>query len=179
VISILDLKGHAGIPHDADDDLLEAYEAAAVAAFQHDSGKYVGPPEAVTEYLNVNRPERVLLLKDPALAEDLSVSPNILAPIVETVSSGDDYDIADEADYVVEGDRVIHLTGFWPWGFRAVRVTYWRGYAADTEPADVRQAVREIVAHMYEHREAVTDLNLNEVPMGARQTIQRYRKVRA
>lgn len=177
MISVVDLKAHAGIPHDADDDLLEWYEEAAVAAFQRDSGRYVGPPEVVTETITLSKPVRVLLLKDPALLENPSASPAIIAPLVETLD-GTDYEVMDEADFVVEGDRVLHPFGFWPLGFRSVRVTYWRGYAAGSEPADIRHAVKEIVAHMYEHREAVSDLNLNEVAMSAAQTIRSYRKIR-
>lgn len=178
MISVADLKAHLHIETTADDLLLADYELAAVADFERDSGRYVGPPEVVTEHFSPSQPgDRVLLLKDPALLEDPSASPAIAAPLVEELS-GTAYTTVDMADYTVEGDRVIHLDGFWPCGFRAVRVTYWRGYAAGEEPSDVRHAVKELVGHKYRNREATGEDEMKETPLSYANTVQKYHKVR-
>lgn len=56
----------------------------------------------------------------------------------------------------------------------AVKVTFTTGYTAC--PADLKHAVRLIVGHLYEHREAVTtDIKSMELPMGVQHILDRYR----
>lgn len=64
----------------------------------------------------------------------------------------------------------------WPlimWEPGAIKVTFVCGYA--TVPSDLKAAVKLIVGHLYEHRESVTDLTANELPMGVSAILERYR----
>jgi uncharacterized phiE125 gp8 family phage protein len=58
-----------------------------------------------------------------------------------------------------------------------VTVTYVAGYGdASTDiPEGIRQAVRMMVAHFYENREAVTEAKLMDVPVGVRHLLMKYR----
>lgn len=56
----------------------------------------------------------------------------------------------------------------------AVKVVFVAGY--ETCPADLKHAIRLIVGHLYEHREAVTsDIKAEELPMGVQNILERYR----
>jgi uncharacterized phiE125 gp8 family phage protein len=51
----------------------------------------------------------------------------------------------------------------------AVTIIYEAGYGkAAKVPDDVKAAIKLIVGHLYEHREAVSEVTLNEVPMTAK-----------
>lgn len=56
----------------------------------------------------------------------------------------------------------------------AVKVTFVCGY--DETPADLKAALKLLVGHFYEHREAVTtDLKAVDLPMGVDAILNRYR----
>lgn len=56
----------------------------------------------------------------------------------------------------------------------AVKVTFVCGYA--TVPSDLKAALKLLVGHFYEHREAVTtDLKAIDLPMGVDAILNRYR----
>lgn len=51
----------------------------------------------------------------------------------------------------------------------AVTITYVAGYGkAAAVPDDVKAAIKLIVGHLYEHRESVSEITLNEVPGSAK-----------
>jgi uncharacterized phiE125 gp8 family phage protein len=51
----------------------------------------------------------------------------------------------------------------------AVTISYIAGYGTAAKvPDDVKAAIKLIVGHLYEHREAVSEVTLNEVPMAAK-----------
>jgi len=51
----------------------------------------------------------------------------------------------------------------------AVTITYIAGYGTKAKvPDDVKAAIKLVVGHLYEHREAVSEVTLNEVPMTAK-----------
>jgi len=51
----------------------------------------------------------------------------------------------------------------------AVTISYIAGYGPPAKvPDDVKAAIKLIVGHLYEHREAVSEVTLNEVPMAAK-----------
>lgn len=61
----------------------------------------------------------------------------------------------------------------------ALQVTYVVGYgsAATAVPELIKQALRLLVGHWYEHREAVTFGAMADVPMGADNIINQYRVI--
>lgn len=59
----------------------------------------------------------------------------------------------------------------------AIRLTYVAGFgdAPSDVPQSIRHAIAMIVAHLFENREATTELSLSEVPMGAQVLLSRHR----
>jgi len=63
----------------------------------------------------------------------------------------------------------------------AVKVSFKAGHAPDSGdytanvPDDLRHAVILLVAHWYEHREAVSDQSMSQVPMAAKAILDNYR----
>ena len=55
----------------------------------------------------------------------------------------------------------------------AVKVTFTAGY--DVVPFDLKAALKLIVGHLYEHREAVTTDAAKDLPMGVSPILERYR----
>jgi uncharacterized phiE125 gp8 family phage protein len=57
----------------------------------------------------------------------------------------------------------------------AVRIDYVAGYAtAGAIPADLRAAVKLLVGHLYENREASAPGTLNVIPLGARRILDNW-----
>lgn len=114
-----------------------------------------------------------------------------LAPIASvdalTVYDGDgDPILIDAADYQVDSisfpGRVAFLNGGVTPGrpFNGIELDVTAGYGPDAGdiPADLRQAILALIAHWYEHREAVSDGALETVPIGYLALIKPYRVVR-
>lgn len=60
----------------------------------------------------------------------------------------------------------------------AVEIAYTCGYGnAAAVPEAIKHAILLIVAHLYEHREAVNDFQLHEIPMGAQFLLDPYRVI--
>lgn len=54
-----------------------------------------------------------------------------------------------------------------PLAFQAVQITFTAGWAtAALVPARIKQAIKLLAAHLYEHREATTEESLSKIPLG-------------
>jgi hypothetical protein len=62
----------------------------------------------------------------------------------------------------------------------AIRIDFTAGYGtlASDVPVALRQAIKDIVAHWYEHREAAADGSLQEPPLKTRAVLQQYTMAR-
>lgn len=132
-------------PSDTSEDAyLTALEAAAVAALERWTGRYYGPVAARTEYLSGTGAQEIWLAETPTTAV--------------TVTS--DGTAVDAGDFELRGRRLRHDSA---WGSEYyptdLVLTYSAGYAAGAEPADIRQAVLQLVTLWYEER-----LPLGEIP---------------
>lgn len=87
----------------------------------------------------------------------------------------------DPGDYTVDADgkpgRVVLNEGkAWPNARRvanAVRIVFVCGYGdATATPKLFKQAVRWMVGHLYEHREAASEVTLQELPLGLQNVIE-------
>lgn len=96
---------------------------------------------------------------------------------VPTVMSGGSYFVNTTS----EPARIeLHDGVSWPTGIRlysGITVDYIAGYGTtDTDvPEDLRHAILLLAGHWYEYREAVTDLSVQEIPIGVAALKDRYR----
>jgi hypothetical protein len=171
MIALRDLKLHLKVDPDqtSDDTLIVEMEQAAVAYLQHQTGCYFGPVGEVTEVLSANGWASIWLGAIPLVGDDYQP----FALERRSYPAGA-WDAVDTADYEVDGGRLYPLT-YWTPGRRTLRATYWAGYAEGAEPPDVQQAVRELVAKMYDHRKPIVEGSVAELPYGVRQTIHAHR----
>jgi uncharacterized phiE125 gp8 family phage protein len=89
---------------------------------------------------------------------------------VATVLDAEDYEL-DPADFSVTLDPVA--------GTARYEIDFTAGYGTSgiDVPQPLRQAIRLLVTHWYEHRAAVTDDAAAEAPLGYRELIAPYRKM--
>lgn len=136
MIPVPELRDYLRLDHLEDDYLLEQVERAAVAYVERETGRYFGPREEGTEHLAGTGTSALWLADEPA------------GP-VEVVNSYD----WPVVDFTVHGRRLHRVAGWATTSCYAV--TYERGYEEGEEPADVRLAVMQLVALMYEYRSPV------------------------
>lgn len=89
----------------------------------------------------------------------------------------------DAADYAVDLTHAIVKSYSWPSGdanFNNFNIDYKCGLAADiaSVPDDVKLAIKMMVTHWFEHREAATETTIKEVPQHAMQIMQTYKPAR-
>lgn len=78
-----------------------------------------------------------------------------------------DFEIRLDGDFVLIKPKEDHV---WPLAYirqDAIKITYVAGFgdAATDVPENIRLAIRLLVGHFYENREAVSEANLKEVPL--------------
>lgn len=173
MISLAALKEYLKIDEDetADDDLLEEMEEAAVSIIENETGRYFGPVVELVETLSGNGWAPIWLRADP-LEEGEYVQPFALE--LRAFPDGTWESVAD-TDFEVDGGRLYPLV-YWTPGRRTLRATYWAGYETGSEPADIQQAVRELVAKMYHHRlPFAVGTTIAELPYSVQQIIRANR----
>lgn len=130
------------------DTYLARLEAAAVAFVERATGHYFGPPAPRVEYADAVG-QREIWLRD--------------TPSPQTVVTVEiDGAAVDPASFTLRGRRLRHATR---WGSPAypadARISYTAGFAPDAGPADIEQAVVEIVAAAYENRAPGKDSDMS------------------
>lgn len=147
MISLADLKlAIRAKTGSAEDDYLTALEAAAVAYLERETHRYFGAAANATEWHRGMGTSTLFLREAPSAIPTTvteRVDPGDQDPTTVTASASD--------GYTLRGRRLIRKDGVWVRGYE-YEVTYARGYASGAEPADVRQAVTQLVALAYEQR---------------------------
>lgn len=171
MISLADLKTALRITTTRDDGYLAGLEAAAVAMVQRETGRFFGAQESVTEYI-IGGDDDTLFLTDPCSSLPTTVKER-------STIGGDPTTITASADdgYVLRGTmKLVRKAGnLWTYKYE-YEVTYTRGYAANTEPAEIRQLVTQIVSEWYERRLVSSDGSLKKVPMSASAILAGWRR---
>ena len=143
-------------------DLIEELERAAVAFVERETGRYFGPAQVVTEFFS-GVAGRAILLRD---------EPTGTVTVEESTGTG----WVAVTDYTRRGRFLYHTVAWSP--YVDIRVTYQRGYAEGQEPGDIRGAVMQMVAHLYENRLPVAMGTIaGDVPLGVGDVIKRYRRL--
>ena len=139
-------------------DLIEELERAAVAFMERETGRYFGPPQTVTETFSGIAGRRLLLRDKPTGA--VTVTENGVATTA----------------FTADGRVLLHTVTWSP--YVDIRVTYQRGYAEGKEPGDIRGAVMQMVAHLYENRLPVAMGTIaGDVPLTVRDVIRNHRRL--
>lgn len=149
MIELADLKAHLGtdqVKHDPDrDTVLPKFEAAAVDFVQRETGRYFGASSSFTEYLE-GEDDRELWLNEPA---------DSITSVHERCDIGDTWEEILEGDsdgWELRDARLLRKGGcVWQRGYE-YRVIYSFGYAAGSEPAEIRQLVTDLVALRWRQR---------------------------
>lgn len=173
MIRLVDLKRHLKVDPDqtADDTLIVEMEQAAVAYLQNATGCYFGPVAEISEVLSANGWASIWLQGPPILDDE----DRPFALERRTYPAGA-WEAVESADYEVDGARLYPLV-YWSPALRSLRASYWAGYAEGAEPPDVQQAVRELVAKMYDHRKPIVEGSVSELPFGVQRVIRSHRVI--
>lgn len=175
-IDVSDVRAHSRVSTVGEDSYIEEVIAAATAFIEG--------------YLDQTLITSTYVLRLPRFCSEIYLprSPVSSVPSVEyTDTAGATQTLSTsiyEADTYVNPGRIRLKYGqSWPQvreQENAVIVTYVAGYGATktSVPADLRQAVRVIAAHMYEHREhVVTGTIASELPTHVMDWLSQHRNV--
>lgn len=154
----------------ADAETIEDLRAAAIAHVQNETGMKFGTAGEVVE---------THAYTGGAIA--LSGVPDPDASFSVEKWTGSAWEVVDEGSWYLDGAFVRPAQSSWV-DFRTetprFRVTYTTGFVEGLQPEPVKQAVRILVAHWFEHREAIiTGTIATVVKLSVDRLLAPYRKV--
>jgi len=164
VVELSDMKAHLRVDYDDEDTLITALEAAAVAHFdgwRGIMGRAIMPQTWSQEFSGWGRHK--LLLPDASSVSAVGILDGVESPITET----------DIYVSTTMGGQFVTVSGG---DADAVRITYEAALPAEQLPA-VQMAVKLLVGHWYENREAATETALSAAPMAVQALIAPLRLV--
>ncbi len=170
VISTSDLKDHLRVTSNDEDSLINSYRTAAC--------------QFVENYCNTRLTSQSVYFYAQAFGAigEFQIGPVISVSAVEyKTSKTGSYIILDSANYYVERARVPALIKFMTApstdgdALAPIRVTATCGYATTPEP--LVHAVRLLVAHYFENRQAAEVGNIKEIPLGIKSLLNTYRSI--
>jgi hypothetical protein len=195
VVSVSDLKEYLRIDNNLEDGRIQVMEASAVRQLEaYTSLKFV--TQIWDVFLNcwpmTSRNEWWDGVKEIALSEIVTPERNIALPIgigqslLEFSTYSDDNEFAEDvSNYVIDtvGPRFrvgLKLGGIWPTtvlrSLNGIRFRVQVGFgAASLVPNEIKQAVKEFVAHMYENR---GDQNEMSIPPHILGLVEHHRRVK-
>jgi uncharacterized phiE125 gp8 family phage protein len=150
----------------ADDDLITALIVAARKYCEdYENRAYI--TQTITMKLN-DLPHRIVLPK-PNLQSVTSVKYTDTDGDEQTLSSS----LYDVDTYREPGEIVIAYNASYPsirYTTNGTEIIYKAGYgdASTDVPQDTIQAIYLMINHLYEHREAASEINLEETPLGVK-----------
>lgn len=166
LVTLAEAKLQLRVTATDEDALIDAYiDAATSWAEKYQQRKYI--TQTCVDYLDA-WPAVAIRPKWMPLASVTSIQYVDASGVAQTWDA-DDYDV----DTASEPGRIAPAYGeSWP-SIRGDRngiiVTYEAGYGdSDDVPGQIKTAVLLLVAHWYAHREAVSELGMAEMPLGAK-----------
>lgn len=173
-VDLVSAKVHCRVEHDDDDTFIESLIGAAAQHIERILGRAVMPQEWLLELTAWQ--DAVVLPVEPVRSvvvtyTDAAGDPQTLD--AESYSLSAWPSMATEWRFVSGALRPELNDEVYP-----VRVAIEAGYVdADAVPEDLKVAVQMLVAHWYQHREAVASGSVTEVPMGVSALIAPYRRL--
>lgn len=165
--------------NDAETAYIEELELAAVAYIERQAGRYYGPVRDRTEVV-IGGGRGALFLEGP-VAPDVYDN-GVITSVNEAAYPGADLtEIVQDADdgFVLRDDALYRIGGgAWLRGYE-YEIAYEQGYYAGEEPADIRQAVMQLVTLWFSVRLPVAlGTVAPEVPHGVQAVIDANRRMR-
>lgn len=168
-VLVAEMKAHLRVDGDAEDDLIGSLIAASRVLV-----------EAETRRALIEQRWRAFVDLWPGTGIILPIVPVISVEVVCAVGRGGDTTVLDEGDYELQvADGSLRLTNR-PAGAVRYEVDFTAGYGPSglDVPQTLRQAIRLLVTHWYEHRAAVVaEGSVSEAPLGWRALVAPYRRL--
>lgn len=164
ILSLADAKAHLRVLHDDEDTLISALRDAAISHVERVSGVVLA--SADFRWTQRSFPARV----------DLPISPVTALGDVEYLD-------ADGATQVYVDARLVDASvypaagGYWPIAYGSASITFTAGLASADSAPELLAAVKLMLGHLYNNREAVTAENMTELPLAVDALIQTHRSV--
>jgi uncharacterized phiE125 gp8 family phage protein len=162
VVSLAEARDHLRVAHTHDDAYITRLIDTATAVIEGPNG--AGIPLS---------PSRWVLTLDH-LPRNFDID---LCPVQSVDRITRDGEVLAPATYTTDLDstpaRVVSNHAPRPSRLGSVKVEFSAGY--ETVPADLRHAILMLISHFYENREAVSAIDLKDVPFAVGAIISRYR----
>ena len=191
-LTLVEAKEHLKIDHTDEDTYISSLIASARVfcerytklALDEQTLKWT-----LQSWLGDNEPASYGLESIPALRSgekfiEVPVGPLSSVTSITTYDDDDNATVWNAANYYVASahNRIYRRVGItWPKPGRAaegIEIIYKAGFGANASdvPKSIRQGLLQLIAHLYEHRENVTDVPLSLVPFSVTQSFDLYRK---
>lgn len=178
MLDLAKAKKHLRVESESDDTLIQTYLDASIAAVEGLTGHILVEREVrqSLDHLHGNGRGEIELAWRPVLGVDR-------IEYVDSNGAAQQLLLASNAFRFIDGTNPYVapvFNGSWPslaHQRNAATIVYDAGYSdlGIPLPADLEAAVLLMVGHLYMNREAVTDGNVREVPMGVKSITNRYR----
>lgn len=171
-VSLAEAKAHLRVEHDADNLLISGLIAAARETVEAETGRQLVTATWTLKLDEFPTDEEEIVIRHPPLssvssityldADGASQTFNSSSYQVDTTGVFGRIVLAPDASWpVTESDRI-----------NAVTVTFIAGQAVASVPEAAKVAIKFLVGHWYENREAGSESQIHEVPMAAKALIQ-------
>lgn len=179
VVTLIQAKKHLRIDHSDDDDLIQAYVAAAQGAIEGPTGIGVLLLDQDWEIYLDNWPKVIEIPLGP-ITDVSAITYTDQDGATQTLSSS--LYVVDVFSSSANITRAYGAT--WPTARterNSIKVAFSGGFGDfDDVPRDLKQAMLLMVSHYYEHREAVVGVenrdSSTELPLGVSAILDRYRR---
>ncbi|MDK1489373.1 head-tail connector protein [Sinorhizobium sp. 7-81] len=168
-VTLAEAKRHLRVLHDDDDADIAAMVAAAEASIEGPNGIGIALLPQTWRMSLDHFPCEIVVPLGPVTS---------ICSITYTDTDGNSASVSSwRTDFDVQPLRIWPARDMvWPSSVcepGAVKVTFVCGYAET--PADLKAALKLLIGHFYENREAVADGGLSELPLGVAAILERYR----
>ncbi|HEX8323913.1 MAG TPA: head-tail connector protein [Tepidisphaeraceae bacterium] len=175
VLDIGDVRDHLGIDGTGLDPVLNACQRAAVDVIERECNIQIGPATFV------------LTTDFPACRGDITLPkpPVVAVQSVAYIDAAGNTQTLDPTAYRVgtarPGRLLVRPGRTWPETARggAVTITFTAGHALNNLPESLLHAVRLLVGHYFENREATSTLTVKDVPFEVEMILNQHRFMEA
>lgn len=163
ILPLADCKEHLRVRHDDEDVLISQLRDAAIGHVERGSGVVLAPAQFRWTLRSFS--PRVELPMRPATS--------IEATAYEDASGAEQPYTAR----LVDGYALPAVNEAWPTAYGYAAIDFTAGIAAPDDAPELLAAVKLLLGHLYNHREASAADTMKEIPLGVDALIGTYRRV--